>query len=106
MTDIESELRVEEPQTRPVRSVWRRILSVVWKLAVLAIVIPPLQVIALKWINPPFSTMMIYQSIVHLFTGEGIGFHHTNLSWSEIPDSFVQAVVAGEDQRFFSHNGF
>ena len=50
--------------------------------------------------------MMIYQSIEHIVTGEGVGFHHSNLSWNEIPDSFVQAVVAGEDQKFFSHNGF
>lgn len=50
--------------------------------------------------------MMVYQSIEHLFTGESMAFTHTNLSWNEIPDSFVQAVIAGEDQKFFDHNGF
>lgn len=68
--------------------------------------LPVLQVIILKWVNPPFSTMMLYQSIEHLFSGESVTFSHSNLSWDEIPDAFVQASIAGEDQRFFSHNGF
>lgn len=71
-----------------------------------AIFLPVLQVLILKWINPPVSTMMLYQSVEHLFSGESMGFSHTNLSWDEIPDAFVKAAVAGEDQRFFSHNGF
>jgi monofunctional biosynthetic peptidoglycan transglycosylase len=67
---------------------------------------PVLQVIILRFINPPVSTMMVYQSFERLFSGESMGFSHTNISWDEMPDSFIQSVVAAEDQKFYSHNGF
>ncbi len=50
--------------------------------------------------------MMLYKSIGNLFSGEQASFSHTNISWDEMPDSFIQAVIAGEDQKFFQHNGF
>lgn len=35
-----------------------------------------------------------------------MGYSHTNLSWGEMPDNFIQAVVAAEDQKFYQHHGF
>lgn len=77
-----------------------------WKLAVIALIIPIVQVLLLRFINPPITTMMLFKGVEHLFVGEGIGCSHTNLSWNEIPDNFIQAVVAAEDQRFYEHHGF
>ena len=50
--------------------------------------------------------MICFRGIDHLFAGEPVGFSHSNLAWSEMPDNFIQAVVAAEDQRFYDHNGF
>ncbi len=50
--------------------------------------------------------MMLYNSMVHLFSGEGIFWSHTNLSQNQISPYLYSAIVSGEDQRFFSHDGF
>ena len=68
--------------------------------------IPVVQVLALRFINPPVTAMMFFRGLDHLFAGESVRFSHTNLSWGEIPDNFIQAAVAGEDQRFYEHHGF
>jgi monofunctional biosynthetic peptidoglycan transglycosylase len=94
---------VEKPK---VQSRGKNFFSFAWKLVVILLLIPVVQVIALRFINPPITAMMFFNSIDHLFSGEPVGFSHTNLSWDEIPDNFVQAVVAGEDQRFYEHHGF
>lgn len=94
---------VEEPK---VRTRTKKIFSLAWKLALGVILIPILQVLVLRFINPPITAMMFFRGVDHLFSGESVTFSHTNLSWSEMPDNFIQAVVAAEDQRFYDHHGF
>jgi monofunctional biosynthetic peptidoglycan transglycosylase len=103
--DIDSQ-KTTQPESATVRSGWRRAFSLLWKVALAVVLIPIVQVLILKFVNPPFSTMMLYESVEHLFSGESMSFSHTNLSWNEMPDAFVQAAIAGEDQKFFDHNGF
>lgn len=88
------------------RSKRRQWISWLWKLAVLAIVLPIVQVAVLRVVNPPFTTMMLYKSMEHMFTGEGIFWSHSNLSRPELPNSLLSAIVAAEDQRFYQHSGF
>ncbi|MDP4220784.1 MAG: monofunctional biosynthetic peptidoglycan transglycosylase [Bacteroidota bacterium] len=89
-----------------VRTSTKKFFSFAWKLALILLLVPVFQVLLLRFINPPITTMMIFRGIDHLFSGEPVGFSHTNLSWSEMPDNFIQAVVAAEDQRFYDHHGF
>jgi monofunctional biosynthetic peptidoglycan transglycosylase len=84
----------------------RKLFSYAWKITVLALVIPIVQVAMLRFINPPFTAMMIFRSIDHLFAGESILWTHTNLGKDEVAHSLYSAIVAGEDQRFFVHHGF
>ena len=84
----------------------RRWLSWLWKLAVLALVLPIVQVAVLRFINPPVTAMMVFRMFDHLFAGERITWSHTNLGKKEISPSLYSAIVAGEDQRFFTHHGF
>ncbi|MFI5263270.1 MAG: monofunctional biosynthetic peptidoglycan transglycosylase [Candidatus Kapaibacterium sp.] len=93
----------EEPK---VRSRSKKFFSFAWKFALILLLTPVLQVITLRFINPPITAMVFFRGIDHLFAGESIGISHTNLSWSEMPDNFIQAVVAAEDQRFYEHHGF
>jgi len=90
----------------PKPSLGKRIWKWIWRAALICLLLPVVQVFILKFINPPFTTMMFYQSMEHLFSGERVTWSHTNLSLSESSSSLFSAVVAGEDQRFFSHNGF
>jgi len=98
-------MRKESQQrTRPQRS--RRVWKFVWKFLVFCLVFPIFQVAVLKFVDPPVTVMMIWQSAVHLFSGSTPGFAHFTVDRSEVAPSFYQAVIAGEDQRFFQHSGF
>jgi monofunctional biosynthetic peptidoglycan transglycosylase len=50
--------------------------------------------------------MMVFRMFDHLFAGESVLWSHSNMSRGEISPYLYSAVVAGEDQRFFSHHGF
>jgi monofunctional biosynthetic peptidoglycan transglycosylase len=52
-----------------------------------------------KWVNPSFTWIQSSQSELRKYEGEWIDIE-------EIPNSFELAALAGEDQRFFEHNGF
>ncbi|HWF43326.1 MAG TPA: monofunctional biosynthetic peptidoglycan transglycosylase [Candidatus Kapabacteria bacterium] len=84
----------------------RRWFSWLWRVAVLALVIPIVQVALLRFINPPVTTMMFFRMFDHLFAGESVLWSHTNLGRGEISPSLYSAIISGEDQRFFLHHGF
>jgi monofunctional biosynthetic peptidoglycan transglycosylase len=77
-----------------------------WRIAVVLCAVPMLQVLMLRFINPPATTMMVCQMFGHLFSGERITWSHTNEGQKEISPYLYSAVIAGEDQRFFTHHGF
>jgi len=52
-----------------------------------------------KWVNPSFTWIQSSRSELRQYEGEWIDIE-------EIPNSFELAALAGEDQRFFEHNGF
>ena len=58
------------------------------------------QVILFKYINPPFTPLMLYR----LAHREGMQYRWKPLSW--MSPFLQQAVLAAEDQRFPDHNGF
>jgi monofunctional biosynthetic peptidoglycan transglycosylase len=84
----------------------RNCLKWLWRITVILAAVPILQVAILRFVNPPVSTMMLCQMVNHLFSGEKIGWSHSNLSKNEISTYLYSAAVAGEDQRFFTHHGF
>ena len=66
-----------------------------------------LAVIALRWIDPPFTTVMLGDRITALVAQErGYDFEHDWRDWDRISKYAALAVIAAEDQRFPQHNGF
>ena len=64
-------------------------------------------VVALRWIDPPFTAFMVESRIVALFSREpGYQFRHEWRDWDRISKNAALAVVASEDQLFPNHNGF
>jgi monofunctional biosynthetic peptidoglycan transglycosylase len=65
------------------------------------------QVIILNFIAPPFTVRMAWNYINQLIQPE---LHHPPMYiWrplDKISPHLQKAVLAGEDQRFLSHNGF
>jgi monofunctional biosynthetic peptidoglycan transglycosylase len=66
-----------------------------------------LAVVALRWIDPPFTTVMLGDRVSALVTREpGYDFEHDWRDWDRIAKHAAVAVVAAEDQRFPHHRGF
>jgi monofunctional biosynthetic peptidoglycan transglycosylase len=66
-----------------------------------------LAVMALRWIDPPFTTVMLGDRIAALVTREpGYEFKHEWRDWDRISKYAALAVIAAEDQQFPRHYGF
>ena len=94
-------------QTKDSRKALKWILRASLKLALAGILVTVFQVMALRFINPPFTAGMAW----HWLKGQ-LGsnkYEQPAYHWRSLEDmspSLIRAVLAGEDQRFFSHNGF
>jgi len=88
------------------KSLIRRILRFFVLLFLFCIVFPIIQVVVLKFVDPPVSMMMMYKFCENLIDSKPISFKHENVNYEDINPTLFQAIVAGEDQRFFEHSGF
>lgn len=57
-------------------------------------------IVALKWINPPFTITQVQQMI------EQGKFNRDYVSYDQMGDNIKIAVIGSEDQKFPVHNGF
>ncbi len=64
-------------------------------------------VVALRWIDPPFTAFMVQSRVAALFTNPpGYDFDYQWRDWGQISPNAALAVVAAEDQKFPLHHGF
>lgn len=84
------------------RLLFRHLLKVICYCAVAS----ALLVIALRWLPPPGSALMIERKIESWSDGKPIQLERTWRPWESLPDNLKIAVIAGEDQKFAEHWGF
>lgn len=76
--------------------------------AVIALLLlPPVEVALVRFIDPPFTPLMLLRPIEARLTKRPVAERH--YAWrdlSQMPREFVRFVLVGEDQRFFRHRGF
>ena len=97
--------RDRKPKRRKDPPGW--ILRFCCKLFLLLIVLSALQILVLRFVNPPFTLHTGWRWLHSKATGKP--FHWPLLDWRNLGDvspELVRAVLAGEDQRFFRHHGF
>jgi monofunctional biosynthetic peptidoglycan transglycosylase len=82
------------------RSLIRRVVGWIVKLAVAFVVISVLWVLAYRFINPPTTLTMIGDLIA------GRGAHKDWMSIGQIDRDMVRAAIAAEDSKFCQHKGF
>jgi monofunctional biosynthetic peptidoglycan transglycosylase len=73
------------------------------------LLLPPLEVAAVRFINPPATPLMGIRWLGDRFFSDHHGqprVLYSWLGWSELPVSFLKAAWVSEDQRFFQHHGF
>jgi len=89
------------------RSVGRRILRWMLVLPLLFALVTALQVLLLRFIDPPFSAFMVARQFEAIGTGDWA--YRTNYAWHDmdrIAPALPVALVAAEDQNFAHHHGF
>ncbi len=86
---------------------WRRVRRWLLGLPLLFMIATTLQVLVLRFIDPPFSAFMVARQL-HAVRG-GDGDFRVAYDWRDFDDiapHLPVALVAAEDQNFASHNGF
>lgn len=85
----------------------RRLLKLFFQVILLVLVLTMLEVLLLRFVNPPFTAHMAWRRVKALVLSEPP--ERMQQEWKElekISPYLRQAVLAGEDQRFLSHRGF
>jgi monofunctional biosynthetic peptidoglycan transglycosylase len=84
-----------------------RIIRAVVLIALLCAVLSVLWVVALRWINPPYSAFMVEAQIAAWTARDSsYVFRHSWADLNRISPNLPLAVVASEDQKFPEHWGF
>ena len=65
-----------------------------------------LWVLALKFINPPVTYLMIKRGFEWQAVGKGFKIEKKWLNYEELSTNLKKAALAGEDAHFMTHNGF
>lgn len=77
------------------------------KLFLVLVSLTLLQVVVLKYINPPFTVNMVWERLRHQWFDAPYVMHaYEWQNLSDISPYLRQAVIAAEDQRFLTHHGF
>ena len=95
---------MNEAVAGPRRRRWRGWL---WKLPLAFIVFSIAQVLALRFIDPPFSMFMVARQLDAALAGDfRFRIAHDWRDMDAMSSNLPLALVAAEDQNFASHNGF
>jgi monofunctional glycosyltransferase len=62
-------------------------------------------VVALRWLDPPFTMFMASDRVTHLLDDD-YTFRHDWRGWDNLSKHAAMAVIAAEDQAFPQHHGF
>jgi len=83
---------------------WFRIFLI---FVIAAVIIPLLEVIYVRFFNPPVTTLMLFRRIEGFTSRQYRGeIHYHWISLSQVPKDFLKGVWQMEDSRFFNHEGF
>jgi len=84
----------------------RRLWHWLWRLAFAWLAVTVLAVVALRFVPPPVSTVMIERWASAQRHGREFRLDYRWRSRDHLARALPQAVVAAEDQRFFTHHGW
>ena len=79
-----------------------KILRTLFTLLFTALALSILLVLLLRWVNPPFTALMLERQL----SEENYSSQRTWVPWQSLPNNLKMAVIAAEDQQFSEHYGF
>jgi monofunctional glycosyltransferase len=84
----------------------RRLLRWVLACAVAAWSLAALSIVAVRWIDPPFTAVHVQRRVQSWITRTPYHKRYVFAGLDRISPDLQHAVVAAEDARFFQHHGF
>lgn len=104
-SDYATDHRAAQQNTQP--SLWKRLKSLLYSAFLMFMATSVVIVILLRWLPVPTSAFMLYrhfEDVTEQQTFKPIRYDW--VSYEEISPHASRAVVASEDQKFYSHSGF
>jgi monofunctional biosynthetic peptidoglycan transglycosylase len=96
--------RVNRSSSRGLTRTWKKWILV---LLVALLLIPAMQVAAVRFINPPLTLpMLIDQGSAMFSSAPKRPLRYRWIDLPQIPEMFLKHLWISEDQRFFQHDGF
>jgi monofunctional biosynthetic peptidoglycan transglycosylase len=92
--------------SKPKSSLLKKITDRVTKVFLYFLLVSVIWVLALKFINPPITLLMILRNIERKTDGKPFKTAKKWVKFDEINDSMKRAAVSAEDQLFLKHLGF
>lgn len=84
----------------------KKILRILRNLILFFFISTILTVVIYRFIPVYFTPLMVIRSTKQIFKGEKPVWHHSWVSFDKISPHLPMAVIASEDNRFATHNGF
>ena len=84
----------------------QRIKVLAGKVILYFILVTVLWVVAYRFINPPFTLLMIMRNIERKSDGKSFKTEKKWVNYKEMSSYMGRAAIAGEDQKFVHHMGF
>jgi monofunctional biosynthetic peptidoglycan transglycosylase len=84
----------------------RRLPALAARLLLSILLASALLVLALRWLPPSGSALMVERKLESWLGYEPIDLQRDWRPWQELPDDLKVAVIAAEDQKFADHWGF
>lgn len=83
----------------------KKVLRILRNLILFFFISTILTVVIYRFI-PVYLLLMVIRSTQQIFKGEKPVWHHSWVSFDKISPHLPMAVIASEDNRFATHNGF
>lgn len=99
-----------KPKTKPKstekKGFFSKLMRFFWKAFVWFNIISLFFVVLYKFVPVPFTPLMVIRYFENSADGKDIETKHDWVPLEDISKNLQKAVIAGEDGRFFEHNGF
>lgn len=84
----------------------RRIFRFLFLLVAVLFLLSIGSVVLYRYVPVPMTPLMVRNALAAAFKGEPTTFYHDWVPMEEMSPHLASAVIASEDQRFYTHNGF
>ena len=93
-------------KTTKKRTFFKKVLRFCFRFMIFFFASTIITTIVYRWVNPPITPLMVIRLIQQKSSGEDLKMKYDWVSLDSISPYMPQAVVAGEDSNFLTHNGF